>query len=300
MRHSSRRRLLPGIVFVMVALACNKGGDSPQTPLCDDPLSRGDYVEPACHPSQDTVACRRVARRGGEFDGIVIARLDGTGVSELLPGMMAPAWDQSGQRLAVCSSRGKLAVYDLHLERLDLIPIGGSNWYPSWSPSGQHLAYSCTAPVESCGVWTVDLTDLAQHQVIAIPMVATTPAWSPLGDEIAFAGNEDPESDVWIVRLDGSNLRKVTSGSIAKRPMWSADGTRIVYSGRRGSHYAMFVVEVGQGGRSWKVPGSDAYCLSMGQSGSWARDGVQIVYNKECLWLTRMDGGGNHPILCRG
>src|SRR5262245_28877938 len=57
------------------------------------------------------------------------------------------------------------------------------------------------------------------------------PVVSPTGEWIAFGSNRDGTDDIYLTRLDGSGVVRLTAdsaneGSIA----WSRDGTRVLYS----------------------------------------------------------------------
>lgn len=58
--------------------------------------------------------------------------------------------------------------------------------------------------------------------------------WSPDGRHIAFTSDRSGDSEVWMCRSDGTNLRQVTfkeySGQRSRFPLWSPDGSRIAYS----------------------------------------------------------------------
>ena len=73
------------------------------------------------------------------------------------------------------------------------------------------------------------------------------PAWSPDGTRIAFGTNRnDPDfddgvqiSDIYTMRPDGSDLRKLTdSKGDSEKPTWSPDGRWLVYSADRGDYPA--------------------------------------------------------------
>jgi len=45
---------------------------------------------------------------------------------------------------------------------------------------------------------------------------AVTPAWSPDGDWIAFASNHEGNYDIYLIRPDGSGLRRLTQSPEAE------------------------------------------------------------------------------------
>jgi Tol biopolymer transport system component len=71
------------------------------------------------------------------------------------------------------------------------------------------------------------------------------PSWSPDGTRIAFgSGRTDPDpndgtpiSDIFTMRADGTDVRKVTdSVGDSEKPTWSPDGRWLVYSADRGNY----------------------------------------------------------------
>jgi Tol biopolymer transport system component len=58
--------------------------------------------------------------------------------------------------------------------------------------------------------------------------------WSPTGEWIAFASDRDENYEIWLVRPDGSDLRKlIGGGGRNNHPIFSPDGQWIVFTSQR-------------------------------------------------------------------
>ena len=55
------------------------------------------------------------------------------------------------------------------------------------------------------------------------------PAWSPLGDMVAFEKIEGGKSYVGVMSIDGSNERMVITGHKVENPSWTNDGQKILF-----------------------------------------------------------------------
>ena len=69
---------------------------------------------------------------------------------------------------------------------------------------------------------------------------ANAPAWSPVGDRIAFwSGIKQRYGQVWVINADGSGSRQLTDDPTHRNsddPSWSPDGQKILFStGRSGT-----------------------------------------------------------------
>jgi TolB protein len=83
------------------------------------------------------------------------------------------------------------------------------------------------------------------------------PAWSADGRMIAFASRRGGRSHIYVMRRDGSRLRRITSARLDDdHPTWSPDGRSIAFA-REG---ALFVVpaEGGRARRLLRAPGNAA------------------------------------------
>ena len=76
-------------------------------------------------------------------------------------------------------------------------------------------------------------------------------AWSPDGRSIAFFSMRAGGRDIWVMRPDGSNRRRLTSdGSLNEYPSWSPNGRSIVFQSTRQGEFDIYAMWSGGNGTS--------------------------------------------------
>lgn len=129
------------------------------------------------------------------------------------------AWAPDGSRLAFGSDRG--GAFDLYTmapdgsnvrQLTDHAKGRGFAAYASWSPSGTDLVFNATnegGDPTRASIYLIASSGGHAHRLTRGDDFR--PDWSPDGDWIAFLGNRDSHTQLFVVRRDGSDLTQLTT-----------------------------------------------------------------------------------------
>ncbi|MEM6313670.1 MAG: hypothetical protein AAF743_06260, partial [Planctomycetota bacterium] len=225
------------------------GGQS-VTQLTADPA---DDAFPTFSPDGELVAF--ASNRAGSWDIYTMTRT-GKDVTQITDGFtqdMHPTFSPDGNRIAYSrfggrSGRWELWIVDL---RTGVNSMVGFGLFPDWSPDPTKdvLAYQRARQrgTRWFSLWTLEIRNgepMAPTEVaVSTNAAIVAPTWAPDGTEISFgtiieptSADEPGQQDVWIVRADGTNRRRLTDGiGTNATPDWGADGRIYFISDRGGS-----------------------------------------------------------------
>jgi TolB protein len=126
------------------------------------------------------------------------------------------------------------------------------------------------------------------------------PSISPTSDRVVFSSSRTGERHLWTARLDGSEMRPLTSGTaFDDRPVFSPDGRQIAFNSDRGGRRGIWVISADGG-----TPRKLADVSTTGGLG-WSSDGTNLVYAAgtggwPSLWSLSIEGGQIQRIATSG
>jgi TolB protein len=215
-----------------------------------------------------------------------------------------------------------LLVYGGHLplqdtELLAVAPDGGrreqltrndiSEFEPVASPDGARIAFVRDGGYYDRQIWLMRRDGSAAQQLAGEPELrAFSPAWSPDGDRLAFVrtntrgwNDEGSPPDMFVMRRDGSSLRRLTRNAWVTDPAWSAIG-ELAYTRTEPDCRAIWLTV--PGAKEWRLTDCDFYAAAP----AWSPDGKELAFLgrpeaevglDSFLHLYVIDGDGGDPRL---
>lgn len=200
-----------------------------------------------------------------------------------------------------------------------------SGLYPAWEPGGGRLIYANPTNT-NWGISMINADGSGQKQITSNsgvdqygnPTVDFAPAWSPLGDKIAFCSTRSGSMAIWVVNPDATGLAMGPHGvfiDVMAGPVyedggcylrWSPDGTKIAFTGDTayapyrnvGTTWEMYSVKADGTAAATQLTSCQINNLAEGYESfcgtpSWSPDGTRIAFSDgDTPFGDNIGGGG--------
>jgi len=154
------------------------------------------------------------------------------------------AWAPDGSRIAY-TNRGDIFAMNADGSGSRRVTESGPqklDFHPTWSPDGSRIAFArftFSEPLShdvfsgqepsGSGIYIVKTSGADPTRLTEGPSpdigLDEWPDWSPDGKQIVF----QRAFQIYVMNVDGSGLKKLTSGGSSAAPSWSPDGTKLVF-----------------------------------------------------------------------
>jgi TolB protein len=156
----------------------------------------------------------------------------------------SPSFSPDGKSLALTLSKdGNPEIYVLTLATGTLRRLtrnAGIDTEPTWSPSGRQLAFISDRNGPP-NVFVMDAEGTSVRQLTSGGF-HTQPRWSPKGDSLVYTVRQSAH-DLWIVNVDGSNPRRLTSGTgDSQGATWAPNGRHLAFQSNRNGRWQIFAM----------------------------------------------------------
>ena len=207
-----------------------------------EPIGLGS--NPAWSPDGSQVVFEKYLDAGGSE--IFIMDADGENARQLTHSdgdAWQPDWSPDGNTIAYSCSRDEICLIDTDGTNPQSIVQGEISYYaPAWSSDGTKIAFLGNEGGLVSAVYIANKDGSNLQKVADYADWAAPPDWSPDDQWIAYGCLEN-DTQVCLIRPDGSGQKILTSEDTNGGPQWSPDGQWIAFISYRDDNWEVYIMK---------------------------------------------------------
>jgi Tol biopolymer transport system component/DNA-binding winged helix-turn-helix (wHTH) protein len=156
--------------------------------------------------------------------------------------LLAGRWSPDGRKVIFTKEDDPRAyLADANGRNEIMLPFVPGNL--DWSPDGSQFVYQAAGPSGTSELFVYTLRTASSVNVTNNGAGAADPSFSSDGALIAFTSWRDGNAEIYVMRADGSNVRRLTTHpAFDNYPVFSPDGTQIAFqSNRHDEHVEVYL-----------------------------------------------------------
>jgi Tol biopolymer transport system component len=186
----------------------------------------------------------------------------------------SPAWSPDGKKIAFVSIRaGVSQIFVMNADGTNLRQLtsgNAENIHPTWAPDSQRILFNTT---KFAGATASDGRDVPSDNKV-------------IGEQI------DKKMDLATIRVDGTELKRLTTGGGYTYASFSPDGSSILHRRVDGAKSQIFVMNA-DGTNDHNISGEN----TLDGWPAWSNDGKRVVFSRRVndrfqLFVMNRDGSG--------
>lgn len=179
---------------------------------------------------------------------IWLARSDGSGAGQITDTSAQdsyPAWSPDGEWIAFERDD---QVWKMRADGSNPTNLGAAGSGPTWSPDGTRIAYE--SPNNFGDIWVMNASGSGQTYVQDWSGPDYSPAWSPLGNYIAFVSLRDGPAHIFVADPGAGPAVNMTAALIdnAENPAWAPAAEAGVFRSLQNGQYDLYYFVPGSPG----------------------------------------------------